>query len=241
MKSEPLWHSAQHLNNLYPDIISKGKDKLDLLEKKAVRQQIASQMDDVTSAGREISSSPKVIVYYKQADFVIKTTPEDRDCYNRLAPILSYGKFPDGDLNSYEEDQWIESIRSEIIEFVSSIERGLSSETKEEIIEVLKILSRKKRTEKVISPLLENLLLYGTVAIVPLALGWLVHDQIPQMIQPLFQQKPQQILTVPLQEVLQKLVWLLAILVSISNVVMMFMLRLPIVSIVNGYKRKKDR
>jgi len=232
-------HSAQGIDNLKPDIIYKGKIKLDPLENKEERIDIVSKMDDVTSSGKKISSSPKVIVYYKQANFVVKTIPDERDSYSRLAPILSYGKFPNEDLNSAQEDMWINNIKNEIIEFVDSIGRNLASDTKEEITKVLKDTLQKKRTEGVISTIQENVLIYGAVIIVPLALGWLVQDQIPQMIQPLLQQKPQQILTVTLQELLQNLVWLMAILVSISNVVMMFILRLPIISLVNGYKRKK--
>ena len=239
---EPLLsHSAQEIDNLNPDIIYEGTKKLDPLDNKEERLEIVSKMDDVTSTGTKIPGSSKVIVYYKEVDFVVKTIPNDRDIYNRFAPILSYGKFPNKELNSEEEDAWIQSVKDQIIGFVNSIGRSLSSDTKEEIIEVLKGLAQKKRSQKLIKLLKENILIYGVVVIVPLTLGWLVQAHIAQMIQlqPLLQQNPQHLLTVPLQELLQKVVWLLAILMSISNVVMIFILRLPINSLVNGYKRKK--
>lgn len=233
-----LSHSAQEIDNLKPDIIYQGKKKLDPLENKAERQDLVLKMDDVISAGKKISSSPKVIVYYKQDDFVLKTIPDERDSYNRLAPILSYGQFP-GNLNPDVQDNYIERIKSEIIEFVNSIGRSLSLEAKEAITEVLKSLAQKKRMKKTIILLLKNFLIYSGTAIVPLALGWVLHEHIPQMLQPLLQQNPQPILTKPLQEVLQTLVWLLAVIVAISNVLMMFIFRLTSMSLMNGHKKKQ--
>ncbi|MFB2898229.1 hypothetical protein ACE1CI_35375 [Aerosakkonemataceae cyanobacterium BLCC-F50] len=229
MKSEALFHSAQQLDNLSPNIISSGKHKLDPVEKKAERQHLVLQMDDVTSTGKKISISPNVIVYYKQADFVIKTIPDERDSYNRLAPILSYGEFPNGELNSDTENGWIQSIKDQIIEFVNSIGRNLSSDTKAEITQVLKELLQKKRREQLINMLAGNLLVYGTVVVVPLTLGWLIQNQIPT----------EEIWTAAQQTLLKNLVWFLATLVAISNTVMLFIIRLLIDSLMNGHKRKK--
>jgi hypothetical protein len=199
------------------------------VEKKAERQYIVLQMDDVTSTGKKISILPNVIVYYKQADFVIKTIPDERDNYNRLAPILSYGEFPNGELNLDTENEWIQSIKDQIIEFVNSIGRNLSSDTKTEITQVLKELWQKKRHEQLIKMLRENLVVYVTITIVPLTLGWLIQNQIPI----------EQIWTLAQQTLLKDLVWFLAILVAISNTVMMFIIRLSLNSLVNGHKRKK--
>lgn len=250
ISDQPLiWHSAQALDNLKPDIIYKGKENLELPNYKAQRQNIVSQMDQVILEGTKISNKewPKVIIYYKSSSFVVKTTPEENDSYGRLAPILSYSEFPQNQ-ESFDQDKWIESIRTKIVEFTNSIERKLSPETQKAIIEALETLCEKKTTNGILISTFNKLAIYGMVAIVPLIIGAGIYQMIPQIIEPIIQQNSEQILNQQnlqqlliklLQEVLQKVIFLLTGLVAISNIVMMLILQFPSLSIVSRYKRKK--
>jgi hypothetical protein len=232
-----LSHSAQQLDNLSPDIICKGERRLDLYEDKTERQAIVSNIDRVISSSEDVSSFPKVSTYHNLSEFVIKSIPEERDGYGRLAPILSYGHFPDEEINGDEKTLWIGTVSREIMIFARSIEITLTEETQKSIRELLEQAMEnihQKKIKKAFTNKIQDLsLTLGIVLLVPVVLGWILHEQIPHMLKPLIQQNPQQIF--------QTLVLVLTGLVTISNVTLVLILKIPSLLMIRRASRTKKK
>jgi hypothetical protein len=232
-----LAHSAQQLDNLSPEIICKGERRLDLYEDKTERQVIVSNIDRVISSSEDVSSSPKVIIYQNLSEFVIKSIPEERDGYGRLSPILSYGHLPDEEINIDEETAWVETVSREIMIFARSIEMTLPEETQQSVRKLLEQSMeniRQKRIRKDFANKLQDLFItLGIASLVPIVLGWILYEQIPHMLKPLIQQNPQQIF--------QTLVVALMSLVTISNVTLVLILKIPSLLMIRRASRIKKK
>ncbi|OZH52595.1 hypothetical protein AFK68_23365 [Hydrocoleum sp. CS-953] len=120
-----LEHSFQPLDNKKPDIIEINEQRLEhsVPSEQKKRQKFVSKISRVVQAGKkEQYSRSNIVIYHTNREFVVETIPKEKDVLNRIAPIISYGKFPD-----YEEEEidWINQVVSDITRFASSINNSL--------------------------------------------------------------------------------------------------------------------
>ncbi|MFM6203886.1 hypothetical protein, partial [Planktothrix sp.] len=235
-----LWHSAQHLDNLSPDIIYQGEQRLELSEHKKERQEIVNKIDEVISCNEGVCKSPQATIYYTFSNFVVKSIPEERDGYGRLAPILSYGNFPDEKTSLDTESTWVQEVSNEIMKFSRSIQLTLSKDAQEMIEKLLREAIENMRQKKIQKDLWKELqaflLTFGIAIVAPIILGGIIHEQIPQILQPLTQQNlGQQTPITNLQSILQTLVlWLMGF-VTVNNVILVLSLKMPSLLMIHRY------
>jgi hypothetical protein len=241
-----LWHSAQQLDNLSPDIISQGHRRLELSEDSEERQKVANTIEEIVSSHEGVSSSSKVTVYYTSSNFVIKSIPEERDGYGRLAPILSYGNFPNEEMSPDTETAWIKEVSDEVLSFSQAIPLTLSEDTQELIKDSLRKAIEDIRQKKILKDMWKELkafgLTFGAVILAPIVLGRVIYEQIPQILNPLVQQNLQKVFLINLQEILQTLVLILTGFLTVNNAILVLILKLPsLVTIRHYYKMRKMR
>ncbi len=243
-KSNILWHSAQSIDNTSPNIIYEGKNSIPF-EQQDKRQKIVSKINNIVSSVKvkKWSNSSDVIIYYthEYKDFVIESTPKQRDSYNRLSPILTYGSFPG---EEKDEKAWIDYVDQGIEHFLQNIERTLSDTTKEMIEKGLKEIRKEAREKKYNTDygvdFLENAIILSIVIAIPLAIGGILHKQIPLILQELPQQNSQQILKT-LQKVIQKLILQTSVLIAINNVLILMIVKLPIAQMLTSRYKTRNK
>lgn len=234
-----LWHSAQHLDNLSPDIIYQGEQRLELSDYRKERQEIANKIDEIISDNEGVCNSSQATIYYTFSSFVVKSIPEERDGYGRLAPILSYGNFPDEEISLDTESTWVQEVSNEIMKFSRAIQLTLSKDAQEMIEKLLREAlgsMRQKKIQKDLGKELQAFLLtFGIAIVAPIILGGIIHEQIPQILQPLSQQDLAQASIANIQSILQTLVlWLMGF-VTVNNVILVLSLKMPSLLMIHRY------
>ncbi len=196
---QELWHSAQQLQGTDPNIIYKGKRQLDVNKDEKERQEVLNSIDKVvlSSMVKTLSQSHRVIIYYQiyNRKFVIKSIPSQLDTWNRLSPILTYGSFSNEEPS--EQEQWIEEIAEQIIDFANVIKRPLSEETILELKKGLREVNKTLKQRKYLQRRLSNAgLLIAEIFLLilfPTVCG-IINEK--QIVQPLQQELKQQIVQV---------------------------------------------
>lgn len=242
-----LWHSAQSLDNSSPNIIYNNNSPISF-EQQDKRDRITCQINNVVSSKRnkKWSESSDVIIYYTLEKFVIESTPNRRDNYNRFSPILTYGIFPTED---NDEEVWSEDVAMQVENFAKTINRELSTEAKKKIKRALKEIKKKIHKRKVQELYLKCLTGYLMVGVIvfaiPLVIGAVIHQEIPNILTQQVQQIPRQnfqvLLPTVFQKTIQKLITLLSVLIAINNVLILMIAKLPIVKIVTRKFKDTNR
>jgi len=138
MKDLYFW--AQSLDNQAPDVIFKNGEKLS--DDKS-RQQLVSEIYEIPRSNIEVlHAHAAVTIRYNYSKFVIEAIPIEKDTVKRLAPIVIYGELP----KNFSQ-AWIESVGSDIHNFVSTkLDRNLDESALEAIKNGLaEILNNKDR------------------------------------------------------------------------------------------------
>lgn len=241
-----IWHSAQQLDNLSPDIIYQGNRRLERPKDSQERQKVVSKIDEIISSYnyKKMSKSSKVSVYCTFSNFVIKSIPEERDGYGRLAPILSYGNFPNVEMSSNQRAIWIQEVCDEIAKFSRVIQLTISEDTQEVINKLLREAIEDMHQKTIFNDIWQELSIVGItlgVAIVtPVVLGIMIHQQIYQFLKPLEHQNLQQILTMNLQEIIQVIIIWLTLIITVNNAILVLIIKIPsLLKIRHYYKMKK--
>ncbi|MEG3844407.1 hypothetical protein [Microcoleus sp. herbarium14] len=127
-----LYFWAQSLDNQAPDIIFKNQE---VLSDDESRQKLVSEIYEFPKSDSEVvSAHSAVTIRYSYSKFVIEAIPIEKDTVKRLAPIVIYGELP----NKFPEN-WVESVHSDIQNFVSTkLERNLDESA---LIDIKKGLS----------------------------------------------------------------------------------------------------
>lgn len=238
-----LYHSAQCLDNISPTIIYENKSPVPL-EQEEKRQQIVSDINNtVMSSQATWSQSSNVTIYYTPQNFVIESIPNQMDSYNRLSPILTYGYFPN---QEKDKEDWIEEVSTGINDFVQSIGRELSSTTKEMIKKGLKETTKKSPLKQYQSIFFTKPLnyagLFGATFVIPLLLGGILHQQIPQLLNQqllLFPPDIQRDTLMALKPVIQQLIMRIGVLIAINNVILLGLVLLMNAMMKSGFKAGK--
>ena len=126
--------SAQDLDNLNPDIYtSKGIDlPHGSTENNSKRISITRNIDNFLNKNKFESLGDEIKIAKDKEKFVAKMTPNEKDGYGRLAPILVHGELPKG-LNPEQMGQWVEEAIAEIEQFTASIDRTFKPEVIERL------------------------------------------------------------------------------------------------------------
>ncbi len=158
-----LFFWVQPLDNKSPDLIFKGREKID---NQSTAQKIVSEIYALSGKRKELS--PEVTVRYDDYNFVIEVIPTEKDEENRLAPIVIYGEF------TKEENfsEWVETSCDSIREVVGdNLKRTLEENTllkvNEWFNEVLEAKKNKLDNQKRIISIT-----FGSL--VPVLVGWLL-------------------------------------------------------------------
>lgn len=246
-----LCHWAQQIKSTNPDIIYKGKIELNPVKDKQERETILSAIDEVVLPKKNkvgINIEYKgVKIYYNTKSFVVTSIPIERDNYERLSPILSYGYFPE----KYLSKDWIETVSKEIKNFALSIDRTFSNETlltiKDALIqaEERKVKLQKRRKLQRLVSYLSLELVWGLIVVgTPLILGWILQMQITELfLELLIQQAPNEINTFLQQmiNIINQLVMKIAFLISVNNALLLILFKLPIGSLLKPKDKKNLR
>ncbi|MDJ0897566.1 MAG: hypothetical protein QNJ55_02060 [Xenococcus sp. MO_188.B8] len=149
-------NSFQPLDNKTPDIIEINGQRLDHYDpsQQKKRQMFISDISRIVKVGeKEKDSSLNIVIYHKNHEFVIETIPRKKDSLGRIAPIISYGKFPDDELAGTD---WIDKVVSEIERFASSIDNNLTFNNNNDILKNIKSTltvvwnKKKERVQKIV-------------------------------------------------------------------------------------------
>ncbi|MGD1713184.1 hypothetical protein [Dapis sp. BLCC M172] len=183
-----LEHSFQPLDNKTPNIIEINKQCLDhsVPSDQEKRQKFMSKISRVVQAGKkEQNYLSNIVIYYTNREFLIKTIPKEKDVLNRIAPIISYGEFPEHEL---EEIDWVDKVVNDIERFAS--DNHLTFNNKNDLLEKTKlsltdVWKKKKETFQKIDLICRLFL----AVILPLALIYILlhtpqtaQERIPKLI-----------------------------------------------------------
>lgn len=238
-------HSAQQLKGTDPDIIAQegecypvqAERKIKFIEESEDRDRAITAINSVISRAKtskkEFLMPGGVIIYYNNQNFVVKSIPTDRDDYNRLSPILSYGYFPEKNWQTEDFlEEWSNIISESVNSFVNEIGRSFDdhalSEMKKGLKEVQKMRLKKIQKEEIV-PSSIDLILLSLAFIFPILIGWIIQNQVPQMVQGLESQDYiKEMSSLMLQQVIQNLIILLAFLAAINNVILIIIAKLSV-------------
>jgi hypothetical protein len=254
-RSNKLWHSAQSLDNISPNLIYEDKNPIPL-DQQEKRQKITFKINNLVGSPTGVwSKSSNVIISYTPESFVIESTPNQKDSSNRHSPILTYGHFFD---KERDEEDWIQEVIMGIDNFVRLIDRDLSSTTKEMIKEGLKearkdLYKKKYQTNSLsLGKLVKASAVFSIVLVVPLLIGWILHEQVPQLLSHhqqlllrLLKQNTQPDTLKVLQpvfqnpKVLQLVITWIAVLIAINNVILLGLAVLLTGMMKSGFKTTK--
>ncbi len=155
-----LIHKAQPSKDPNFDIIEKNGEILEVWQQE-YGQEILSNIADVRLDGEELIVSDKVIIYYTKKYFVIKTIPIDKDVANRLAPIITYGEFP-----NIQDPEWSLTVSTDVERFTNRIGRSLEQSVTKSINQGLSHAWQRSRTQNdLLYPVLSGILVLVIVGI----------------------------------------------------------------------------